>query len=69
MTEKQKQKTVRKNYGLDDFDSEELTLIFQIAERAIVKLPLELEEEFDISLSDLSNLKQRLARYLDEDIY
>jgi hypothetical protein len=69
MTEKQKQKTVRKNYGLDDFDSEELTLIFQIAERAIVKLPLELEEEFDISISDLSNLKQRLARYLDEDIY
>lgn len=69
MTEKQKQKTVRKNYGLDDFDSEELTLIFQIAERAIVRLPLELEEEFDISLSDLSNLKQRLARYLDEDIY
>ena len=69
MTEKQKQKTVRKNYGLDDFDSEELTLIFQIAERAIVKLPLELEEEFDISISDLSSLKQRLARYLDEDIY
>lgn len=69
MTENQKQKTVRKNYGLDDFDSEELTLIFQIAERAIVKLPLELEEEFDISISDLSSLKQRLARYLDEDIY
>ena len=67
--ENPKQKTTRKNYGIDDFDSEELSLIFQIAERAIVKLPLELEEEFDISISDLSNLKLRISKYLDEDLY
>tara|TARA_B100000035_G_C20985648_1_gene547671 strand:+ start:853 stop:1062 length:210 start_codon:yes stop_codon:yes gene_type:complete len=69
MRENPKQKTTRKNYGIDDFDSEELSLIFQIAERAIVKLPLELEEEFDISISDLSNLKLRISKYLDEDLY
>lgn len=59
----------RRNYGIDDFDSEELSLIFQIAEKSIVTWPIELEDEFDMSLSDLGNLKVRISKFLDEDIY
>ena len=69
MNPKQKPDKIRKNFGLDDFDSEELSIIFQIAERAIVKLPIELEELLDVSISDLANLKVRIAKYLDEDLY
>lgn len=59
----------RRNYGIDDFDSEELSLIFQIAEKSIVTWPIELEDEFDMSLNDLGNLKVRISKFLDEDIY
>lgn len=69
MRPNQKPNKIRKNFGLDDFDSEELSIIFQIAERAIVKLPIELEELLDVSISDLANLKVRIAKYLDEDLY
>ena len=60
---------VRRNYGLEDFDGEELSLIFQIVERAIVRWPLEIEEEFEVPISDLGNLKSRISKFLDEDIY
>lgn len=69
MKQNQPNHNTRKNYGIEEFDSEEVSLIFQIAERAIVKLPLELEEEFDMTLSDLGNLKARIAKFLDEDIF
>ena len=61
--------TTRRNYGIDDFDTEELSLIFQIAEKAIITWPIELEDEFDLSFSDLGNLKVRISKFLDEDIY
>ena len=69
MSQNQKASKVRRNFGLDEFDSEEMSVILQIAERAIVKLPIELEELLDVSISDLANLKVRIAKYLDEDLY
>ena len=65
----QNRDNIRRNYGIDDFDSEELTLVFQIAEKAIVSWPIEIEDEFDLSFSDLGNLKVRISKFLDEDIY
>jgi len=67
MSKSQPQRT-RKHYGIDDFDSEELSLIFQIAERSIINWSIELEDILDISISDLSNLKVRISKYLDEDL-
>jgi hypothetical protein len=69
MKKNQPRHNTRKNYGIEEFDSEEVSLVFQIAERAIVKLSLELEEELDMTLSDLGNLKVRIAKFLDEDIF